>query len=331
MAQQSHAYKTPRKERGFFMKKIMSYGPIFIIIAALLWSLDGFLRRGLYVLPPIVLISYEHLIGFLLLLPFVLPHVRKVQSISPKVWGALAWITVLSSIGGTLLYTAALGQVNYIQFSVVVLLQKLQPIFAVIFGWLILKEKLSPKFMVWFVVAMIAAYLVSFPDLSINLATGQGTIFAALMAIGAAFCWASSTAFSRYVLLELPTSLVTALRFGLAALFGFILVFVFNQQSALATVTSGQFVTLFVIALSTGMVALSIYYYGLKKTPVRIATVCELVWPLSAVVIDYVYFKHSLTMTQIIGALLLLFAIYNVSSLTKGVKDGASTSKSKSR
>ena len=311
------------------MQKIMSYGPLFIIIAALLWSVDGLLRRSLYVLPPIVLISIEHVIGFLLLVPFLVPHMRKIKSITPKTWGALAWITVLSSIGGTLLYTAALGQVNYIQFSVVVLLQKLQPIFAVIFAWIILKEKLTPKFMIWFVVAMIAAYLVSFPDLTINLATGQGTIMAALMAIGAAFCWASSTAFSRYALLQLPTILVTGHRFGLAAIVGLILVFVFNQQSTLNTITTSQWMTLFFIALSTGMVALYIYYHGLKRTPVRIATVAELVWPLSAVVIDYVYFKNGLTPTQILGALLLLFTIYKVSSMSREVKDGVNTHKSK--
>ena len=34
------------------------------------------------------------------------------------------------------------------------------------------------------------------------------------------------------------------------------------------------------------MLALAIYYYGLKRTPARITTICELVWPASAVFID---------------------------------------------
>ena len=56
------------------------------------------------------------------------------------------------------------------------------------------------------------------------------------------------------------------------------------------------------IALSTGMVALVIYYYGLKRTPARVSAICELTWPLSAVALDYVYFHKTLTATQWIGA-----------------------------
>ena len=54
------------------MKKLKSFGPLFIIIAALLWSLDGLLRRGLYSLPPSVVVFYEHLVGFAILL-FLIP------------------------------------------------------------------------------------------------------------------------------------------------------------------------------------------------------------------------------------------------------------------
>lgn len=299
------------------MKKLLSFGPLFIVIAALLWSVDGLLRVSLYSLSPIVVVFYEHLIGFFLLLPFLFSTRRKLATIRPKVWGAFAWVTLLSSVIGTLFYTAALGQINYIQFSVVVLLQKLQPIFAVFFAWVVLKEKLDNKYFLWFFVAMIGGYLVAFPNVVVNLETGQGTIFAALLAVGAAFSWGSSTAFSRYALLQLPTVLTTGLRFGLAAIISFAIVIVMNQTATLSTLSQQQWVTLLTIALSTGMVALVIYYYGLKRTPVRIATICELVWPLSAVFLDYVYFHRTLSLTQWLGALLLTIAIYRVSLLQK--------------
>ena len=75
--------------------------------------------------------------------------------------------------------------------------------------------------------------------------------------------------------------------------------------------------TLFVIAFSTGMVALLIYYYGLKRTPARLSSILELTWPLSAVVIDYVYFHKGLTVTQWIGAAILLASIWRVSKMGK--------------
>lgn len=301
------------------MKKILSLGPVFIVVAAILWSLDGLLRRSLYVLPPTIIVFYEHLIGFLILLPLLIPHYKTITKINPKTWGAFAWITLLSSILGTLFYTAALGKINFIQFSVVVLLQQLQPIFVVFFAHLILKEKINKQFPLYVAIALIAAYMISFPDLKVNLQTGQGTIIAALFAIGAAFSWGSSTAFSRYALLQLPSLVVTGLRFGLASVLGLIFVFMFNTQTSLTTLSQTQWLTLLAIALSTGMVALAIYYYGLKRTPAHISAICELTWPISAVVIDYVYFHKTLSTTQILGALILAAVIYRVSFMNKKI------------
>ena len=55
-------------------------GPVLIIIAALLWAVDGVIRRNLYILPPITIIFLEHLIGLIILSPFVFKYVLKTQS-----------------------------------------------------------------------------------------------------------------------------------------------------------------------------------------------------------------------------------------------------------
>src|SRR3989344_2210171 len=65
--------KYPRKHRGFFMAKVKQFGPLFIIIAALIWSFDGVLRRSLYSLPPAVIVFYEHILGAVILL-FLFKH-----------------------------------------------------------------------------------------------------------------------------------------------------------------------------------------------------------------------------------------------------------------
>jgi len=315
---QAGAFAVYPEEKGvFFMKKFLAFGPLFIILAAFLWSLDGLLRVSLYSLPPIVVVFWEHFIGFLILLPLLLPKWKAVTAIKPKVWGAFAWVTVLSSILGTVLYTAALGKVNYIQFSVVVLLQQTQPLFVVLFGRLILKERIEKVFWPLLVVALVGAYLVSFPTGSVNVGTGTGTAIAALMAVGAAFSWGSSTAFSRYALIRLPSLVVTGLRFGLASVLGILLVVAMGYQNQAAGITTNQLWMLMAIALSTGMVALVIYYYGLKRTPARVSAICELTWPLSAVALDYVYFHKTLALSQWVGAVLLLASITAVSRMGK--------------
>ena len=65
------------------------------------------------------------------------------------------------------------------------------------------------------------------------------------------------------------------------------------------------------------MVALAIYYKGLSKTPARVSTITELVWPVSAIFIDYAFLGGSLTLTQWVGAIILLGAIYMIGTKQK--------------
>jgi drug/metabolite transporter (DMT)-like permease len=295
------------------MKKILAFGPLFVIIAALLWSFDGVLRTSLYTLPPAVVVFYEHLLGALILLFLAFKWVKDLKKMSRKEWIAISIVALFSGALGTILYTAALGKINYTQYSVVVLLQQqLQPLWAIAAASIILKEKITGKFLLWAAVALVAAYMISFKDLQINLSTGTGTVTAALLALGAGFMWGTSTAISKFVLKKVSFLTGTALRFYLAPVFAFLIIAGNGQTEALFSLTQAQWTTLVIITLSTGLLALAFYYYGLKKTPARIATLCELVWPASAILIDYFYFHKTLSMTQFVGIALLCIAIYHV-------------------
>src|SRR3989344_51514 len=105
-------------------------GPVLIIIAALLWAVDGVIRRNLYTLPPITIIFVEHLVGLVVLSPFVFKYVLETK-LTKGQWWLLLLVAVLSGLLGTLWFTTALLKVHFISFSVVFLLQKLQPIFAI--------------------------------------------------------------------------------------------------------------------------------------------------------------------------------------------------------
>ena len=199
----------------------------------------------------------------------------------------------------------------------VVLLQQLQPIWAISAAAILLKEKITKNFIVWAVLALVAAYFVTFKDLTVNLQTGAGTAIAGGMALLAGILWGSSTAISKYVLNRVSFLTATILRFLLAPIFAFGFIAAFNQTPALFTLNQAQWVSLLLITFSTGMVSLAIYYYGLKKTPARVTTICELVWPASAIFIDYFYFQKGLSTTQILGVGVLLFAIYKVTSYRK--------------
>lgn len=302
------------------MKKIAAFGPLFVIIAAILWSFDGLLRINLYSLPPAVIVFYEHLFGAIILLFFAKVWLNDLKKMTRKEWIAILIVALFSGALGTMLYTAALAKIQYTQYSVVVLLQQqLQPIWAIATAAILLKEKVSKSFILWAAVALVAAYFISFKDLQVNLNTGRETLIAGLLALTAGLMWGSSTAISKYVLKKVSFVTGTALRFFFAPIFALIIIFAMNQTNSLTAINLSQWQTILLITFSTGMVALGFYYYGLKKTPARITTLCELVWPASAIFIDYFMFGKVLSPTQIFGVILLLIAIYNVTKpLQKG-------------
>lgn len=305
------------------MKKILTFGPIFVIIAALLWSFDGILRISLYSLPPSVVVFYEHFLGLLVLLILSFKWFKDLKKMSKKEWLAVIIVSLFSGALGTIFYTAALQQINYTQYSVVVLLQQqFQPIWAIATAAILLKEKLTKNFLMWAGLALFAAYFITFKDLRVNFATGTGTAMAGLLSLLAGLMWGSSTAISKFVLNKVSFLTGTAMRFFFAPLFAFIFIVGQNQTSDLFKLNVAQWTTLLIITFSTGMVALAFYYYGLKKTPARITTLCELVWPASAIFIDYFLYHKTLSATQIFGVLLLLLAIYKITKPLKGKSEG---------
>lgn len=293
--------------------KYAKYGSLAVVTAALLWSLDGLLRRNLYDLPPAVVVFWEHLFGLIILAPIVLSSFKAFKKLTRKQWLSIIGVSFLSGAVGTILYTAALGKVQYIPFSVVVLLQQLQPVFAISAAGLLLKEPLTRRFFGLAAIALVGAYFVSFPDLTVNLSTGSGTLMAALLAVGAAAAWGISTAFSKYSLKDTSSIHITALRFSFTPIFALMFVLLAGDASKLDDVTFDQFKYIAAITFSTGMLALIVYYFGLKRIPASRATILELAWPLSAVIVGYLWLDQGLTWTQGIGALTLLATTYLMS------------------
>ncbi len=287
-------------------------GPIAVVVAALLWSVDGLLRRQLYSAPSSVVVFWEHVLGFAVLLPIVLVTFRSFKGFTKKQWWSIGLVALLSGALGTYFYTAALAKITFIPFSVVVLLQQLQPLFAITAAAILLKEPLSRRFWWLAVIALAAAYFVSFPNLTVNFDTGTGTLVAALFAVGAAACWGASTAFSKYSLKGTSVIHTTAARFALTPFFALGLTFATGSQGSMGALTSTQWWYLIAIVFSTGLVALTVYYFGLQRVPASRSTLLELAWPVSAAITGFFFFDDRLTLTQWLGSLALIVTMVAV-------------------
>ena len=284
------------------------YAPhLAVIFAALLWSIDALLRQSLYALPALLIITIEHGIGTIIFIPFLKKYWNDIKGLLQSGWISILWISILGGMGGTYFYTKALSYVGYIDLSIVVLLQKLQPVFAMSLAAIILKEKLSKKYILLAFLAIIGGYLVTFGKNSVP-NWDDNTLIAALLALLAAFCWGSSTAIAKKALVSLHYSAVTGLRLAVTTLISLIIIIIFNFEILNVDISLNQWSMIIIIVLSSGTLALFIYYYGLNKLPASHTTLFELFWPLSAVIIDWIRNGEPLAFMQLLGAAFLLLS-----------------------
>ncbi|MBK7631703.1 MAG: EamA family transporter [Ignavibacteriales bacterium] len=292
------------------------FSSLVVIIAASLWAVDGIvLRPSLYSLPVTLVVFVESTIVALILAPFFTKYISVIKNLTPKDWLAFIGVALFGGAIGTMAITRALFYVDFVNLSIVVLIQKMQPIFAIALAGIILKEKLKREFFIWAATAILGAYIMTFGFNFPNLNTGDKTTIAALFALLAAASFGSSTVLSKRALRNVSYEVGTFLRFSLTALIMLTIVLSSGTIYSVSQISVNQIWIFLIIAFTTGGPAIFLYYYGLKKISASIATICELAFPFVAVVLEYIVHGKILSPVQWIGAGFLLISILKISGL----------------
>ena len=215
---------------------------------------------------------------------------------------------------GTIAIVKALFLVNFHQLSVVVLLQKLQPIFAIILASILLKEKIKQYFVIWASLAIFSSYFLTFGFALPSISMDDNTIKAALFALLAAFSFGSSTVFSKKILINHNFITATFFRYGTTSLLLLILVLVTGKTYQFELTTEINWIFFIIIGITTGSGAIFIYYYGLRRVKAIVATISELLFPISAILFDYIFNGSVLSPVQILSAVIMVFAIIKLST-----------------
>ena len=305
-------------KNNFSLKPGQLLGSLAIMLAALLWSIDGlFIRPKFYILPAEIVVFLEHFLGFIVLSPFIFISLEKIKLLSRKDWLALGWISLFGGLIGTIYITKAFfaamdGQVS---FATVVIFQKLQPIFALLLARLILKEKLDKKFYGWAALAILASYFIAFAKTGLNFSSINWLHNGALFAFIAAFAFGTSTVFGKRISNHLDYRSVAALRFGLTSILAIIVVIFCGSFNKFGAVSEVQWKLLILIVLTSGAGSMFIYYFGLRRVPASAATILELFWPFSALILDYVFNHNYLNWLQLLALFILIIAFYKISIL----------------
>ena len=283
-------------------------GAALVALGAMLWGLDGALRRplvGTLAAPSIVV--WEHLALAAISLPTLARRWQEVARLTRREWLGVLVISWGGSALATVLFTQAFVAGNA---TSVVLLQKIQPLFALVAARLLLGERLGRAFWPLAALALVGAYLVSFGDLGPLVALPAASLVSALLALGAAAIWGTCTAIGRYALGAVGFETLTALRLALAI--PPLLVLALVQPAGFQVPSAAAWPTLLALALLPGLLGLLLYYRGLRRTPASVATFAELAFPLTAILVNWLFLGVGLTVTQALGAVLLWAAVLSL-------------------
>ncbi|HEX2902211.1 MAG TPA: DMT family transporter [Jatrophihabitans sp.] len=287
-----------------------------VALAAAMWGLDGLLRKPLALsLQPATVVLGEHAVAVLVLLPLVPAAVRVYLRCGWRDRVAVALIGIGASALGTALFTEAFRySAASGDFITPLVLQKLQPIFAVLLAVLLLRERLRPIFAAFVIPALIGTWLLAFAQpLHVTVHAAQ----AALFAIGAALLWAAGTVLGRLVGDAIPPRELTTLRYlwGLPAA----AVIVWRTGSPFLPGWSNV-PGLVLLAMIPGLLALRLYYVGLRRTAAARATFAELAFPATAAVIGVLFLHARLTGSQWLGYAIVVGAITALAWHERGEK-----------
>ncbi len=295
-------------------KKIALFvGALSVSLAACFWAFEAIvLTPNLYNLPTLFVVFMLHAVPFLLMNVFFFRQYQYLKIVPKTDWIYFFLLSLMGGVLGTFFITKALFILHFKQLTIVALLQKLQPIFAILLARFFLKETISKQVFFWILLALSSSYFVTFgialPD------TEAVVVQSAILAILAAFCYGSQTVLGKKVIGNVSPITGTFYRLGFTTLIlGVYFIFQASFYDYFSQITSLNWQIFFLIGITSSGLGLTLYYFGLKKIKASIATICEMSFVVSSVFLDYFIHGNMLSWVQISATAVLVFAIYQIS------------------
>lgn len=299
------------------MNKNMSLGWILIVIAATMWGIDGILLTpryfsyGFFDVKFIVFVS--HLVPTIILSILFFGEYKKIKYFEKNDFIYYGLIALFGGTIGTLSIVKALQLSNF-SLSLVTVIQKMQPIFAVILAYFLLNEKPKKRFYIIFVITLISLYFLIF-GLNNPTLLPKNNLSAAFYSLLAAVSFGSSTVFGKKIVNKFSFVTTTFYRFLFTTIISGILLVIFSKssiESARIYFSNSNIYTLTIIIAVYSLSAILLYYKGMITTKATYATICELAYPLSSVIVEAIVFKRILSSIQLLFAAILVISIFNL-------------------
>jgi drug/metabolite transporter (DMT)-like permease len=279
-------------------------GILAILFASLMWAIEPIFAKLAYQINPdfIQTSGIRAVIITLFALFYILLREKSNFIVKKKEFSSLIYIAIIGTLIADLLYFYALLNIPVIN---AVIIGHMQPIFILIFGYIILKSDKINKYDIIGIFFMILSSIFVTTKTIDNLLLLKFGTFGDLLVLISTIAWASTAVIMRKYLKHLNAGIITFYRFLFASIF---FIFYFIVTWTIVEINIFQILIGIIVAIGT-----ILYYIGLKRIKAAQVSGLELSAPFFAAILGFLILGETLTMIQIIGIVLLLIGIFNIS------------------
>ncbi|MDA5495327.1 DMT family transporter [Yersinia intermedia] len=230
---------------------------------------------------------------------------------------------VIAVIGGITLvlnWVLLFGAYSYASISVATITYHTQPFMLVGLGVLFFGEKLTANALCWLLAAFGGMLFIIIGQTG-AITSGSDYLFGIIMALGAAFMYAVTAAIIKR-LKGLPPHLIVLIQLLVGAIL--LAPFVCWSDLPLSGSTWGL---LFIIGVvHTGLMS-ALLYGAIQKIPTSLVGALSFIYPVVAIIVDWLVFDHRLSAVQLAGAAAILLAAAGMNFGWKLLRDHPCESK----
>lgn len=287
-----------------------------LILAHLIWGANFVVAKvTLEEFPPMSLAFLRFSLAALLLVPFFVAinqkgiHPKSKVKIDKKDWPKLIAIGILVITLNIAFFFEGIKRIPATNASVLTLII---PLLSVIFGWIILKERIFLINLLGIVVALVGAIVViQLPEIFFGNYSPTET-FGNFLIILASISWVLGVILSRQMLKKYPSLVITAIAFLVGTVTFFIPFFIeyFKNPDWMQNVTILGILGLIYMTLLSSICAYFLFEWGLAKTSVIKADLFQYIEPFVAAGLAVLVLDEKITVPFILGGILITAGVY---------------------
>lgn len=233
-------------------------------------------------------------------------------------WRYLALIAV---IGGAIAFLLFFTGLKFTTAGRAAFLQKTLPIYAAVFAFIFLKEKITRK-QVYALALMLIGMVVIFSAQIKPAELWADPQLGDMLILGATVLWALENVFARKVMIKGSTNFIVSFArmfFGGLILFGAAVLT--GKFSILFSLTLQQWNNIFIsVIVLFGYVLF--WYWSLRHINVSKASILLLIAPVVSVIVGNVWLREPLPAAQLLGSALILIGAYFVAGMKSEMQTG---------